>query len=83
MPWKLARKPRFDRDLSGLAKREQDRIRKAVEAMVANPSRAHIVKLAGNLWRLRVGDWRIFFEMDNEAGIITALSVARRSSKTY
>ena len=39
-----------------------------------------VLKLRGreNEWRLRVGDWRVRMEIDNEQGIINVLRILHR-----
>jgi len=42
------------------------------------------VKLAGmDFWRLRVGDLRVIYVVDDAAGLVIVLRVARRSESTY
>jgi mRNA-degrading endonuclease RelE of RelBE toxin-antitoxin system len=42
------------------------------------------VKLAGSdFWRLRVGDLRVIYLVDDAASLVVALGVARRSESTY
>lgn len=83
MPWKLSRTAAFSRDLHNLSQKDQARITKAVNAMPGNMSRAHLVKLSGPHWRLRVGCWRVFVKLDAATGTIYLLAIERRSSKTY
>ena len=83
MPWKLEKKPRFKKDISKIPQGEQNRIDAGIRGLINNPSQADIVKLNDQLWRLRVGDWRVFLDMDNKTGTITALYLERRTSKTY
>lgn len=42
------------------------------------------MKLAGtDFWRVRVGDLRIIYLVDDAAGLVVVLKVARRSESTY
>ena len=43
-----------------------------------------LVKIAGtDFWRLRVGDLRVIYMVDDPAGVVIVLNVARRSESTY
>jgi mRNA interferase RelE/StbE len=54
------------------------RIRDAA-ALYAEQERGDVVKLAGSgSYRLRVGDWRVIFDLDNDGLIILALRVLNR-----
>lgn len=63
-------------DLDGIPEQEGDRILKACKRLETNPSPdgKHIKKLQGyqNLYRLRVGDYRVLFQLDD-----TLISVVR------
>jgi mRNA interferase RelE/StbE len=84
VPWSLGEPPRrVRRDLERVPEPDRTAILDAVDALVANPGRADITKLGGNEWRLRVGRWRVIFEMDNRAGTITVLRVLPRNEGTY
>jgi mRNA-degrading endonuclease RelE of RelBE toxin-antitoxin system len=42
------------------------------------------VKLAATgFWRIRVGDLRVIYVIDDPAGLVVVLRVARRSESTY
>jgi Plasmid stabilisation system protein. len=42
------------------------------------------MKLAGtNFWRLRIGDLRVIYLVDDAASLVVVLKVARRSESTY
>jgi mRNA-degrading endonuclease RelE of RelBE toxin-antitoxin system len=49
-----------------------------------DPRPPGVVKLAGtDFWRLRVGDLRIVYLIDEDANLVVVLKVARRSESTY
>jgi len=83
MPWKVVAKPHFLRDLKGIPEADRRRIQAAINRMVDSMSDAHIIKLSGDDWRLRVGDWRVFMYWDNSTGVISLTGVKRRTSTTY
>ena len=51
---------------------------RALDRLAENPGSVDIAKLGGNEWRLRVGSWRVRFEMDNRAGVLRILRVLPR-----
>lgn len=81
MRWRIVVTPRAERDLKGLPTRDQARIRTGLDALAAFPTQGDLSKLRGreNEWRLRVGDWRVRFELDRTNHIIVVLRVLPRS----
>lgn len=53
--------------------------------MAADPFFGDILKLEGadNLWRRRVGSYRIFLAVDPTARSVAITAIVRRTSKTY
>jgi mRNA interferase RelE/StbE len=66
-PWSIEVKPRADRDIGRLDRQVRDRVLAAIDKLVADPDHASGVrKLTGRSEsRLRVGDWRVIFEIDH------------------
>ena len=56
------------------------RIFAALEAYAADQTAGDVVKLQGTVstYRLRVGDWRAIFDIDEAAGTMTVTRVAHR-----
>jgi mRNA interferase RelE/StbE len=53
-------------------------------ALAIDPRPPGVVKLTGtDFWRLRVGDLRIIYVIDETEGLVVVLKVARRSESTY
>jgi mRNA interferase RelE/StbE len=60
------------------------RLRGPILALAIEPRPPGAVKLVGTgFWRLRVGDLRIVYVVDDAVGLIRVLKVARRSESTY
>ena len=57
------------------------RILKQVEALVTNPRPAGVVKLEGatDLWRLRVGEWRVIYRISDRDRLVDVFAVRHRS----
>lgn len=74
-------------ELRKVDRRYQDKIYDAGNALADFPNVAmDIMKLedSGNHYRLRKGDYRVFFEwIKDDPAVINIFSVRRRTSKTY
>ena len=72
--------PRAERDLKGVPARDQGRIRTGLDSLTAFPTQGDLSKLRGreNEWRLRVGIWRVLFELDQTSRITVVLRVLPR-----
>jgi mRNA interferase RelE/StbE len=57
-----------------------DRILRKIEALAANPRSPGVIKLQGsrNLWRLRVGDYRVVYSIDDFSRTIDVAIVRHR-----
>lgn len=73
--------PSVKEDLQGLAKSTKDKLRKAIEKkLMVNPiefGKPLQYSLKG-LRRLRVGDYRIIFKIDQEAGAVLVVKIGHR-----
>ncbi|MSQ60269.1 MAG: type II toxin-antitoxin system RelE/ParE family toxin [Betaproteobacteria bacterium] len=56
------------------------RILKRIEALSANPRPAGVVKLEGaqDLWRLRVGEWRIVYRVVDSQSLVDIVGIRHR-----
>ncbi len=68
-----------------IPQKEQTKLLAAVEAAISDPLGASIKLTATNppVFRLRVGEYRVFFMLDGERKIMKVTTVLRRTSKTY
>ncbi len=80
MPYKVIFKPSADKALSKLPLDAQRRIVTAVDALAIEPRPHGVVKLTGDddLWRVRVGEYRIVYEIHDGRLIVLVLRVAHR-----
>ena len=63
---------------------EKRRVKEAILSLEHNPRGPQVKKLSGrDYYRLRSGDWRIFFTLSDKLKRVTVLSLERRSSTTY
>jgi mRNA interferase RelE/StbE len=78
--YKVFFRPSADRQLRKLPAGVQCRIVAEVATLAANPRPAGVVKLAGeeNLWRIRIGNYRVVYEIHDDRLIVLVLRVANR-----
>lgn len=78
--YKVFFKSSADRQLRKLTDALQRRIVGKVEMLAHDPQPTGVVKLAGdeNLWRIRIGNYRVAYEIHDERLIVLVLRVAHR-----
>ena len=82
MPLRADYKPRFRKELRGLPYKDQAEIKKAIESFVDKTGeKFDVLRLQENLWRLKIGVWRVFFTFEGD--LLSFTNVKRRTSKTY
>lgn len=72
---------RAERDLKRLLAEEFNRIIRAVRALATEPRPAGCRKIEGSKsdWRIRVGDYRVVYEIDDGAQAVRIMRVRHRS----
>jgi mRNA interferase RelE/StbE len=76
--------PAAQRQLRRLPPGDAARLRGPILALGIEPRPLSAAKLHGSeFWRLRVGDLRIVYMIDDAAWLVVVLRVARRSESTY
>jgi mRNA interferase RelE/StbE len=73
-------KPSVERALRKLPVEVQKRIVRAIERLGDDPRSPGVVKLAGgeNAWRIRIGAYRVVYEMQDRKLVVLALRIAHR-----
>jgi mRNA interferase RelE/StbE len=68
------------KQLEKLPAAAQRRILAALAALETNPRPHGVVKLAGdeNLWRIRVGDYRVVYEIHDEQLLVLVVRIGHR-----
>jgi mRNA interferase RelE/StbE len=70
---------RAQKELADLPKGDYERVRDAVAALAENPRPAGCKKLVGREgWRLRSGDYRAIYEIDDGQQKVTVLHIGHR-----
>ena len=83
--WRVEPRKSATRQVERLARPDRARIAAAINAMADDPFAGDVVRLKGEggLFRRRVGDYRIFFEVDRAERLVIVHEVVRRTSTTY
>ena len=85
MNWMVVLTRPAKKELSKIPSKDLKYIEKALSGMQSDPFLGDVVRLAGlgDSVRRRVGNWRIFFDVDFDKRMVIVLSVVRRASNTY
>jgi mRNA interferase RelE/StbE len=81
--------PAADRDLERLKKRIQrhdfERLRVAIRGLASGPRPQGVRKIEGaeRAYRIRVGSYRVVYEIYDNENLVLILQVARRTETTY
>ncbi len=80
MVYQVELSPRAARDLKKLPKEVRQRLQKDIEGLATNPRPRGVVKLQGeeNAYRIRVGDYRILYEIHDRVLLVILLKVGNR-----
>jgi mRNA interferase RelE/StbE len=83
-PWRVELAPAAQRQLRKLPPVETARLRGPILALALDPWPPGAVRLAGTaFWRLRVGDLRVVYAIEEQLRLVVVLRVARRGESTY
>lgn len=83
MPYRIDLPPKVRKVLDGLDERTFRRLDKEVLRLKDAPRHPGCVKLEGNLYRVRAGDWRIIYAVFDDRRLVQLVRVVRRSEATY
>ncbi len=79
-PYRVQIEPTVDRTVSKLTPRVRDRILRRIQELANDPRPPGCVKLAGvaDTYRIRVGDYRIFYEVHDRMILVVVVRVGHR-----
>lgn len=81
MPYQIELRPAALRALKRIARQDQDRIRGAIALLAANPRPPGTKALRGREgFRVRVGNYRILYTIDDGKLLIVVVTLGHRSS---
>jgi mRNA interferase RelE/StbE len=80
MPYRILLRPAAIRDLDSLDAKVRGRMERAIDRLRDNPRPPGSKKLVGfeNEWRLRVGDYRVLYVIDDTARQVVVARAAHR-----
>jgi mRNA interferase RelE/StbE len=80
MPYRVELKPRADKQLRALPRSVQLRVVRALDDLADEPRPQGVKKLAGkdDLYRIRVGDYRIIYQIQDERLVVLVVRIGHR-----
>ena len=84
MKYTVTVKPRAEKELINLPGQDYKRIMLRIRALEENPRPSGVIKLkTKNNWRIRVGEFRVIYEINDAVKLVEIVDVLRRNEKTY
>lgn len=79
-PYRVEIAPPALRALGALPRKVQDRIRPRIDALAADPRPRRSEKLEGeeSLYRIRMGDYRVIYHVEDDRLVVLVVRVAHR-----
>jgi mRNA interferase RelE/StbE len=79
MSYKVLILRRAQKELADLPSRDYERIREGISALAQSPRPLGCRKLTGREgWRIRVGDYRVIYEINDAQQAVTVLHIGHR-----
>jgi mRNA interferase RelE/StbE len=80
MSFEIIWEPAAAREARALPKTELQRVLQKIEALTSNPRSLGSIKLSGavGLWRIRVGDYRVLYQIIDKRLIVVVVRIAHR-----
>jgi mRNA interferase RelE/StbE len=80
VPYRIEFAPGAARDLRGLPRQVQERLRPPIDGLAMEPRPPQAVKLAGSdeLYRIRAGDYRVVYAVRVEVLVVLIVRVGHR-----
>ena len=85
MPYRVEFAPGAERDLRRLPPQDLARLEPSIEGLGNEPRPSGVRKIRGQVhtWRIRIGPFRVIYDIDDELAMVVVLRVIRRSESTY
>jgi mRNA interferase RelE/StbE len=83
--WALKIEPVVFKALRRMPQKDREEIERTIKVLVQDPFAGDIKKMIGekNIWRRRVGSYRVLYAIKDEERLIVVSRVVRRTSQTY
>jgi len=77
-------KPRAEKELLGLPRKDYERVRYKLGELAENPRPHGVIQLkTRDSYRIRVGNYRVIYDVSDSQQKVEVLDVLRRNEKTY
>ena len=85
MSWKIKIAKRVSKEMRRIPKKDAKRLLFILEKLTEGPYQGNIEKIKGedNVWRRRVGNYRILYEIKLKQRYINVFQIRRRTTTTY
>ena len=85
MSWEVRVPKGVHKQVRRLSRKDQERVLDVFRVLRIDPWNGDITKIGGreNLWRRRVGNYRIFYSLHMQERLVEVKGVERRTSNTY
>ena len=85
MPYRVELAPAAQRDLQRLPREIQARLAAAIQALSDEPRPPGVRKLRGEelSWRIRVGAYRVIYDVHDSHDLVVVFRISRRNEATY
>ena len=84
-PYRVELAPAAQRHLRRLPREAQARLATPIQALAENPRPVGVRKLRGEerTWRIRIGPYRVVYDVFDDRALVIILKVVRRTEATY
>jgi mRNA interferase RelE/StbE len=83
MAYKLKLHRQVEKQLGRIAKKQRERLVKAMRSLCEEPRPRGCQHLVDELFRIRVGEFRVIYAVFDDEVVVVVCKVARRTEKTY
>jgi len=85
MSWEVRLVKRAAKEIKRIPKKDAKRLLFVLEELAENPYQGDIEKIKGeeNVWRRRIGNYRILYEIKLKQRYIGVFQIRRRTTTTY
>jgi len=77
------RSRRVQRELDAVPRNDIQRVLAAIRNLANSPRPARSVRLDGNIFRIRIGRYRVIYQVDDDLRTVNIGGVRRRNEGTY
>lgn len=80
MRYTITLTPRAAKELRAIARSDQERLARRIDGLALNPKPYGVRKLSGdeNLYRIRVGDFRVVYSIEDRRLVVMVIRIGHR-----